>query len=116
MSDFLPQSVREGLEAARREAERRKSRLKVRDGDDTYQVLRFWTKGFALAADPAPNLRGLVDLFEGERHLYQCLIVNSREEAGERIFEFKRSTAASDSAPLDFERRSDAPVGYLPSS
>ena len=113
MSDFLPQSVREGLEAARREAERRKSRLKVRDGETTYPVLRFWSKGFALAADPAPNLRGLVDLFDGERHLYQCLIVTSREEAGERIYEFKRSTAASDKAPLDFERPSDAPVGLI---
>ncbi|SIO32813.1 hypothetical protein [Vannielia litorea] len=113
MSDFLPQSVREGLEAARREAERRKSRLKVRDGDESYPVLRFWSKGFALAADPAPNLRGLVDLFDGERHLYQCLIVNSREEAGERIFEFKRSTAACDRPPIDFERPSHAPIGLI---
>ncbi|QDC11106.1 hypothetical protein FHY55_18525 [Oceanicola sp. D3] len=115
MSDFLPQSVREGLEAARRDAERRKSRLRVRDGDESYPVLRFWSKGFALAAEPAPNLRGLVDLFEGERHLYQCLIVTSREEAGERIFEFKRNTAAADSAPLDFARAKDAPVGLIES-
>lgn len=113
MSDFLPQTVREGLEAARIERDRRKSRLKVRDGDLSYPVLRFWSKGFALAADPAPNLRGLVDLFDGERHLYQCLIVNSREEAGERIYEFKRNTAATDRAPLDFARPENAPVGLI---
>lgn len=113
MSDFLPQSVREGLEAARREAERRKSRLKVRVGDRSYPVLRFWSEGFTVSADPAPNLRGLVDLYEGERHLYQCLIVTSREEAGERVFEFKRNTVAMDKPPLDFVRASDAPVALI---
>ncbi len=114
MSEFLPQSVRDGLEAARREAQRRKSRLKVRDGDMSYPVLRLWSGGFSLPAEPAPRLRGLVDLFDGERHLSRCLVVTSREEAGERIYEFKRATAAADSAPLDFARPMDAPLGYLP--
>lgn len=116
MSDFLPISVREGLEAARRERQRRASRLKVRDGSGTWPVLRHWAEGFSVPADPAPNLRGLVDLFDGERHLFQCLVIASREEGGERLFEFKRSTAAADKAPLDFARADDAPVALLPKS
>ncbi len=61
----------------------------------------------------APQLRGLVDLYDGSRHLSQCLIVASEAEGGEMRYEFKRSTAASDSAPIDFYRAPDAPVGLL---
>ena len=112
--DFLPKDVREGLDAARRATERKRSRLKVRIGDEHYTVLRRWTGGFSLAVEDAPNLRGLVDLYDGGRHLYQCLIIHSDEENGERRFEYKRSTAAVDKAPLDFERDEHAPIALLP--
>ena len=70
--------------------------------------------GFTVEADAVPDLRGLVDLFDGGRHLYQCLIIASEPEAGERRYDFKRNTAASDSAPLDHYREPEAPVGLLP--
>ena len=66
--------------------------------------------GFALDADDAPHLRGLVDLYDGARHMSQCLIVASAEEAGEMVYEFKRETPALDAAPLDYQRDPDAPV------
>ncbi|SMX30791.1 hypothetical protein [Actibacterium lipolyticum] len=114
MSEFLPKEVREGLEKARKAALRRKNRLRVRAGEDMYPVLRFWSGGFALDAETAPHLRGLVDVFDGSRHLYQALIMASSEEGGELIFEFKRNTAAVDKAPLDFVRDKDAPIALLP--
>ncbi len=114
MSDFLPKEVREGLEMARKNALRKKNRLRVRAGDDVYPVLRFWHSGFALDADEAPHLRGLVDVYDGARHMYQALIVASSEEGGELIFEFKRNTAAVDKAPLDFYRDENAPIALLP--
>lgn len=114
MLEFLPKEVREGLEAARKDALRRKSRLCIHAGDKVYPVLRFWNGGFALDAENAPHLRGLVDLYNGGVHLYQCLIVASDEENGEMLFEFKRSTEAVDKAPLDYYRDENAPVALLP--
>jgi len=113
MSEFLPREVREGLEAARKRDLKRKSRLRVQAGDDIYPVLRFWDGGFSLDADTAPHLRGLVDLYDGARHLYQCLIVASSEDAGEMSYEFKRHTAAVDHAPKDFAPETEAPVALI---
>lgn len=113
MTDFLPKEVREGLEAARKADLKKRSRLRVHVGDQVYPVLRFWEDGFALDADHAPNLRGLVNLYNGGVHLYQCLIVASNEDAGELHFEFKRNTAALDKRPLDFHRDPSAPIALL---
>ncbi|MXW84875.1 MAG: hypothetical protein F4Z55_02765 [Boseongicola sp. SB0667_bin_21] len=103
MSEFLPKEVREGLELARKRSSRRRGRLNVRAGDRCVAVLRCWESGFAIDAENSQALRGLVDLYDGGRHLSQCLIVASREDADERVYEFKRATPASDRVPLDYE-------------
>ncbi|MEX0286229.1 MAG: hypothetical protein AB3N23_16605 [Paracoccaceae bacterium] len=113
MSTFVSREVREGMEAARLAGLKRSSRLRVRTDDNVYPVLRMWKNGFSVEADVVPGLRGLVDLFDGANHLYQCLIVASETEAGEMRYEFKRSTPASDDAPLDFYRDPQAPAGLL---
>ncbi|AWD22406.1 hypothetical protein [Pseudogemmobacter blasticus] len=115
MLEFLPTHVRDGLEAARKRELRKRSRLRVQVGDAVYPVLRFWHDGFALDADLAPGkLRGLVDVFDGSRHVFQCLIVASANEDGELLCEFKRATAVTDRPALDYLRDENAPVGYLP--
>jgi hypothetical protein len=115
MLEFLPKEVREGLEAARKRDQKRKSRLRVEVGDAVYPVLRFWDDGFALDADFSPGkLRGLVDVYDGSRHVFQCLIMATTIENGELVCNFKRATAVTGRAPLDFWRRDEAPVGYLP--
>lgn len=114
MSEYLPQSVRDELEAAQRSKRKKKTLLRIRAGERNFDVLRRWDGGFSLAADEAPPLRGLVDLYDGARHMYRCLIVTSAEDAGERRFEYKRATAALDEAPLDFERDPEAPIALLP--
>ncbi|MEE9388092.1 MAG: hypothetical protein V3U96_05750 [Paracoccaceae bacterium] len=113
MSEFLPKEVREGLRLAQKAALRKKSRLRVQVGDELFPVLRFWETGFALDAEAAPQLRGLVDIFDGARHLYQCLIIASAQENDQMIYDFKRSTAALDKAPLDFVRDKNAPIALL---
>ena len=110
---YLSDEVRAGLEAARAKRKKRKSRLRVETGDAYFPVLRLWDSGFAVDRDDATNLRGLVDLYDGSRHLYQALIVTSSEDAGERRFEFKRNTAAADKAPLDFARETPQPIALL---
>ena len=113
MSDFLPKDVREGLEAARKHRLKNKSRLRVKVGDQTFTILRYWDEGFALDIDDAPSLRGLVDVYDGARHLSQCLIVASEEDEGQMVYEFKRETFTHDAPPLDYERDENAPVGLI---
>jgi len=114
MTDMLPREVREGLELARRSARRRKSRLRLHVGDRTYPILRFSHDGFQLDIEDAPHLRGHVDIYEGHRHLYQALIVAAAREGDCMSYEFKRSTPATDHAPLDYFRADDAPVALIP--
>jgi hypothetical protein len=114
MNDILPKEVRAGLEEARKRDLKRRSRLRVMAGDDVYPILKFWDTGFALDADQVQHLRGLVDIYDGARHLYQSLIIASDVEDGELICTMKRSTMAHDAVPLDYVREDDAPRGYLP--
>lgn len=114
MSTFLSDEVKAGLAAARKKAQRKRSRLRVHVGDDVFPILRFWDSGFAMDIENAPKLRGLVDLYHGGVHLYQCLIVASSEEGDEMQYEFKRNTAAVEKAPLDFYRDPETPIALLP--
>ena len=116
MTTFLPKEVQDGLDAARLASLRKSSRLRLFADGMPYPVLRLWDTGFSLAAEDAPHLRGFVDLYDGANHLYQCLIIASEEENGELIFEFKRNTAATDSAPVDFYRDPGPPVALLPNA
>ncbi len=113
MTTYVPKSVQDALDAARREGLQKKNRLRVCVEDKYYPVLQLWSDGFSVDAETVPQLRGLVDLFEGTRHLSQCLIVASENECGEMRYEFKRSTAASDAPPVDFYRAPDAPTGLI---
>ena len=113
MSTFLSKEVQLGLEAARKRELTQKSRLRVRFDGAVYPVLKYWETGFSVDADDAPQMRGLVDLFDGARHVSQCLIVASHEENGEFKFEFKRNTEAHDIAPVDFEKDLNAPIALI---
>lgn len=114
MTDYLPEAVRAGLDEARKRDLKRRSRLRIIAGDEVYPILRFWETGFALDAEQVVSLRGIVDIYEGPKHLYNSLIVASDIENGELICTMKRSTLAQDRPPLDYVRDEDAPVGYLP--
>ena len=114
MSTFVSKEVQDGLEAARIASLKKSSRLRVMLEDGRFiPVLSLWKDGFSVDAEEAPNLRGLVDVYDGGRHLYQCLIVASEEEFGQMRYEFKRSTEAHDKAPLDFYRDPEAPIALL---
>ncbi len=114
MLEFLPKEVREGLEAARMRDLKKRSRLRVELAGQIYPILRFWEDGFAVDAGHTSHLRGLVDIYDGSRHIFQALIIASTVENGELICDFKRSTAVAEKAPLDFWRDENAPVGFLP--
>ncbi|OUS20546.1 hypothetical protein DI396_02905 [Litorivita pollutaquae] len=113
MTTYLTDEMRQGVQRARKLAAASKTRLHVEADGQTHRVLRRWDNGFALDADTAPHLRGNVDLYDGPRHIYQCLIIASEQEGGEMRFEYKRATAARQTAPVDFERDRDAPSGLI---
>jgi len=114
MTTFLPDDVRKGLEAARKRDQKRKNRLRVGDGPEAFPILRFKETEFALDRENAPQLRGLVDIFDGSRHLYQALIVTAAEDGDQMVYEFKRMTQARDSAPVDYQLDPATPVALLP--
>ncbi|WP_171130584.1 MULTISPECIES: hypothetical protein [unclassified Ruegeria] len=115
MSTYVSKEIHAELDAARIASLKKASRLRVEFGDNAYKILSLWKDGFAVEAASTPRLRGLVDIFDGANHLYQCLIIADEEQAGEMRYEFKRSTAAHDKAPLDFYRAPDAPIALLES-
>ena len=113
METVLSKEIQAGLDAARLAGLRKASRLRINVDGQVHPVLRMWKTGFAVAAEDAPHLRGLVDLYDGANHLFQCLIVAGEEEAGEMQYEFKRATAVAQSAALDFEKLANAPAGLI---
>lgn len=113
MIEFLPKEVADGLREAHVKRLARKSRIRVHVGDDVYPVLKLWRDGFALDAANAPKLRGLVDLYDGIRHLSQCLIVASSEEGDLMHYDFKRNTATANAAPKDFVTEEDTVIALL---
>tara|TARA_R110002095_G_C4196194_1_gene234469 strand:+ start:489 stop:845 length:357 start_codon:yes stop_codon:yes gene_type:complete len=114
MEEVFSKEIQAGLDAARTQSLRRASRLRLDvDGVDI-PVLRMWKTGFAVSADDAPNLRGLVDLCEGAKHLFQCLIVAGDETVpGEMHYEFKRATAVANVPPVDFVRPDFTPAALI---
>ncbi len=113
MLETLPQSIWKELYEGQRKTSAKKSRLRVEANGKSYRIDHMTSNGFALDAVDAPKLRGLVDVFDGGRHVSQCLIVAAAEERGHMVYEFKRNTAAHDGAPLDFERIENAPIALL---
>lgn len=110
---MLPKELQAGLDAARLQSQRKKSRLRLNVDGVTFPVLRMWKTGFAVVADETPHLRGFADMYDGANHLFQCLIVAGEAENGEMRYAFKRATAVTTAAPLDFVRSETSPVGYI---
>lgn len=113
MEAVFPKEVQEGLEAARQEALRKRARLRLEVDGRFHPVLRMWKSGFAISAEGAPPLRGLIDLYDGAIHLFQCLVVKAEEEGLEMRYEFKRATPVAEAAALDFEKSDKAPVALI---
>lgn len=109
MSEYLPREVRDGLTGVRRPVKgRRQLRVETASGD-SFTILKHWSGGFTVASEEALRMRGLVDVYDGDVRILQCLVVATAEDAGETTFEFKRRTPCVDGPALDY-----APDGGLP--
>jgi hypothetical protein len=113
MSEYLPKELREQLAAAHRKAKRKRATRSVHIGDEAFAILDMSDNGFSVARDEAPRLRGLVNIYEGPRHLYQALIVAAAEAGDVMQYDFKRNTAATGHPAVDFEQVEARPAGLL---
>ena len=112
MLEHLPEEVRSALAAARRHEtrpgrRREAAHLTLHVGGRVLPLLRIWDGGLALPADAGSRLRGRVDVHDGTRHLFHCLIVASGEDSGEVICAFKHATAAGTAPPRDYAEGAD---------
>lgn len=113
MDAHLSKEVLDGLNRARRLALRKKNRLRLHAGDEVYPLLTVGETGFEIEQDIAPVLRGFVDIYDGARHLLQCLIIHSEPEGDVLRYEFKRRTEVANGPAKDFVVDDKAPVALL---
>ena len=113
MEEMLSKELIAGLDAARISRARKASRLRLDLDGRLIPVLRLRKNGFAVAMEDAPSLPGLVDIYDGARHLFQCLVVASEEEGGEMWYEFKRATPVAAAAARDFAPLEGTPAGLI---
>lgn len=113
MTTFVSPDVQRGIDTARKSSFSKRSRLRLHVGDAVIPIVSLNAENFSVDADHAPHMRGLVDIFDGARHLAQALIVTSHEENGLRVFEIKRSTKAAQAPAIDYWVSPDAPKGLL---
>ncbi len=113
MDAFLSKEVLTGLERARKQAQRKKNRLRLHVGDEIYPLLRLSDDGFEMDAEAAPHLRGFVDIYDGAKHLASCLIIHSEPEGNIMRYEYKRHTNVSNGPAKDFAVDENAPVALI---
>ena len=113
MDAHLSKEVVEGIERARKMGMRMKNRLRVHVGDEIYPVLSLKGDGFEIEADAAPHLRGLVDIYDGARHLAHCLVIHSEPDGDIMRYEFKLRTDVGNGPAKDFVIDQNAPVALL---
>jgi len=113
VSEYLPKDIREQLRAALSKTRRARATRTVHVGDEAFAILEMGEDGFAVDFDATPRLRGLIDIYEGPRHLYQALIVAAARHGDTMHYDFKRNTAATLTPPVDFELSETRPAGLL---
>ncbi|MBL1436364.1 MAG: hypothetical protein COB08_009225 [Rhodobacteraceae bacterium] len=113
MDTFLSKEVLNGLDRARKQAQRKKNRLRLHVGDEIYPLLRLSDDGFEMDAEAAPHLRGFVDIYDGAKHLSSCLIIHSETEGNIMRYEYKRHTNVADGPAKDFVVDENAPVALI---
>lgn len=113
----LPVEVRNGLALARaRDRKATGGRLRVQMGDTWYPIVSFDASGFEVPMqvfDGAPPLRGLVEIHEGPRMIRSVLVIAGEPTGDTMRYDFKRATIPRTQAPVDYERASEAPAGFL---
>ena len=76
--------------------------VQVRLRGDTYRDLDLTSESVLIEASDSATLRGYADIWDGERHVAQCLIVLAAPEGDLLRCSFKRRTPFRTMPPPDF--------------
>lgn len=112
MDGFLAERVASALSEARLEKAVRRSRYRVVVDEQTYPIIKIDDRGFSIAAEKAPSMRGYVDIYDGPHHIGRQLVVLASHGGGEAVYEYKLQSAEC-AAPADYVRSREAVAGVL---
>lgn len=84
--------------------------LRAVSGSCSWPIRRLWAGGFALR--PGDRIRGFVDIYDGDQHLFSCLATATVIEGDEQLFRIERRNGRSP-APCDYAQDASAPSGAL---
>ena len=115
MLEYLPAEIRDELQGAKLRQGSRRRRLSLHQGDMVFSIRRMWTDGFSLALADVTQLRGLVEIHEGPRHILTCLINAAEIDGDELLCSFKRASKVQERAALDYVARDTDQIWLLTS-
>lgn len=115
MEYHLPEGLREAAPQHRSDEKTpKKQRLRVKSAGREIDVVEAWADGFSIRnSGPQPG-RGIVDLFDGARHIRHGLIYQTGTVGDRRIYAFKTARDPRMVQPADFARAADGPVALIP--
>ena len=70
MNTFIPADACKGFQQARRKALKSVNRLCVHTNNNVFRITKAWADRFSVPAKRVKNLRGLVDIYDGPKHLF----------------------------------------------
>lgn len=85
--------------------------LRIVSGSVSWPIRRIWSDGFALAV--GQQIRGFVDVYDGERHVFSCLACENGIEGDEQLFEIQQRNKGRVRAPQDFASEAGGEAGAL---
>ncbi len=112
MDGYLSEQVIAALNQANRKKAARRSRKKIVVGAQVYPILKMNDRGFSVAADETPTIRGYVDLYDGARRLGRQLVVLASHVDGVARYEYKLQSAEGH-APADYVSKRGPVAGLL---
>lgn len=115
MEAYISPDVVEDLQRAKAKEAKRKARFCVHVGDNVYPILRLTHNGFVVSAESTPHLRGLVDVYDGPAHLWQCLIVRADKVGNTVGYEYKRNVRPVTGPVCDYAEDREKPIALLSS-
>lgn len=113
MEAFYSRDVIDTVRRARRKADLTGKRLSLHVDGDVYPIEQLEPEGFSVKSDRVPVLRGFVDIYDGARHLWRCLIVRSQDDGPFATYEFKRQTAPGGQPVADYVLDRPEPAGLI---
>ena len=88
-------------------------RLRLKSAGRTIDVVEAWADGFSIDSNGPQPQRGIVDLFDGARHIRHGLIYQTGADEAHVTFAFKSAHDPRMAQPCDFARAEDGPVALI---